>query len=700
MIYIGINGFGRIGKCVFLQLLENPLFQIQCINTFIKVTDILDYLLYDSTHHYSKNFDFEILNDKTFRINQHKVTLISSREGCDWRSEGCEYIIDATGAFLTLEKASKHKVDFLVMSAPAKDETPVYIYGVNDFNYHGEPIVSGSSCTTNCISPLLKLIDDNFSINHCVFTTIHSTTASQNTVDVIHKNLRTHRTILNNIIPHTTGASSNITKVLPNLVGKVFGTSLRVPVLNCSLCDINVDCQQPISLDDVKNLLYKHSQYKNIYNVCEKNLVSCDFLTTTTPTILDVKASISTGISKCKLMVWYDNEWSYSAQLIRLVTTMYRFNSSKILSKYLYTNLHLKNQKIVLRLDLNVPINKLLVVDDFRIQSCIPTIKTILDCNPKYILLTSHLGRPNGKDSNFSLLIVKPLLEKYLERTIVFLPDGINDDTRNLLETSKEQIFLLENLRFHPEETNYIYYNSGNEIIDMYKSLGDVFINDAFGCLHRKHMSIYAMKDFKKPYGYGGLIEKELETCCSLTKSNLPLLCIIGGNKIADKLPLIQSFQQIPNAIVFVTGGLAKQYQEYPKHNIVVMKDGYGPLGETQVRTYIPDINNTDINVYDIGDESLEILMNLVKKSKIIFWNGTLGWIEHENYAKGSLKFVEFLEKQSNKEIIIGGGETASLIKNKNHKHFYVSTGGGALMEYLQEKINWNKNIVGLEIYE
>jgi len=698
MIYIGINGFGRIGKCVFLQLLENPLFQIQCINTFIKVTDILDYLQYDSTHHYSKNFDFEILNDKTFRINQHKITLLSSREGCDWQREGCEYIIDATGAFLTLEKASNHKVDFLVMSAPAKDNTPVYIYGVNDFNYHGESIVSGSSCTTNCIAPLLKLVDDHFSINHSVFTTIHSTTASQNTVDVIHKNLRTHRTILNNIIPHTTGASSNITKVLPNLVGKVFGTSLRVPVLNCSLCDVNLDCELPISLDLLKDLFYKNPQYKMIYNVCEKNLVSCDFLTTTTSTILDVKASISTGDKKCKLMVWYDNEWSYSAQLVRLVTSMYRYNSSKISSKYLFTNLPLKNQRIVLRLDLNVPMKDLSVVDDFRIQSSIPTIKAILNYNPKYVILTSHFGRPKGKDLQFSLSIVKPLLEKYLERSITFLPNGISKETSNFLEESKEQIFLLENLRFHPEETNYC--NSGNEITQLYKSLGDVFIVDAFGCLHRKHMSIYAMKDFMKPYGYGKLLERELDNCVSLTKSNLPLLCIIGGNKITDKLPLIQSFQQIPNAIVFVTGGLAKQYQEFPKHNVIVMKDGYGPQGESQKRTYIPDIHNSENNVYDIGDQSLEILMNLVNKSKIIFWNGTLGWIEHENYAKGSLKFVEFLEKQSDKQIIIGGGETASLIKNKNHKHFYVSTGGGALMEYLQEKINWNKNIVGLEIYE
>jgi glyceraldehyde 3-phosphate dehydrogenase len=698
MINIGINGFGRIGKCVFLQLLSNDQFQIKCINaSSMSVREIQQYLEYDSTHHYPNHFDFKILGNTTFRIGRHTIELFSSRNASElpWRNYGCSILVDATGAYLSTEKARHHDVDFVIMSAPPKDNTPQYIFGVNDYFYTGESVVSASSCTTNCITPLIKLLDDHFTIKHCVFTTIHSTTASQNTVDVVDKKLRTHRTILNNIIPHTTGASSSITKILPHLCGKVFGTSVRVPVLNSSMLDVTLELDSvDTTLDDIKQLFENHVLYNQVFRVTEQNLVSCDFITTTTPTILDIKGSLTMGGGRLKLLLWYDNEWSYSAQVIRLAQSMYKYNSTKISQQYFYNHIDVCNKVVMLRLDLNVPVVGCLITDNYRITSALPTIQNILKRNPSQLILCSHFGRPKGIDSKYSLAFLQTILKKYLECNIAFLPLGICEETKTYIASSKEKVFLLENLRFHPEETKF---NMDSNITKTYKELADVFICDAFGCLHRNHMSIYAPKFFDKPFGFGHLIQSELDALQSLITTTGNILCIIGGNKIADKTPLITAFQSIPNATVFVTGGLAQQYDDVEKHNVVIMRDGYSLWGKEKV--YIPNIHDTDLKCYDIGDESFKNLIEMVNRAQIIFWNGSLGWIEQEQFAKGSVDFVEHLERLQGKQIIIGGGETASLIKNKQNG-FYISTGGGALLEYLQEKLTQNKNIIGLSIFE
>lgn len=326
MISIGINGFGRIGKCVFLQLLNNPDFQIKCINAVtITLKDVEDYIRYDSNHRYPIDFEFEIVNENTFRVNHHIITLISEMDAkkIQWRNYGCNFVVEATGCYLTTEKCKSHNVDFVVISAPPKDDTKTFIYGVNDHTYKDETILSGSSCTTNCLAPMLRLLNDNYGVKDCVFTTIHATTATQFVVDIVHKTSRTNRSVFNNIIPHTTGASASVTCVLPELTGKVNGTSVRVPVSDGSLVDLNVELEDPnVRLSDICKLIKDHALYKQVYDISEKKLVSSDFLTTTTPTILDVDASIDMGNGKFKLMIWYDNEWSYSAQLIRLIESV------------------------------------------------------------------------------------------------------------------------------------------------------------------------------------------------------------------------------------------------------------------------------------------------------------------------------------------------------------------------------------------
>lgn len=722
MIKIGINGFGRIGKCIFIQLINNPKFSINCINaTSIKVKEIEEYLKYDSTHHYDKNFSFEIISDTEFKINHHKIKLFSDRDpkNLPWNVYGCEYLFECTGSFLTTDKCAGHNVNYVIMSSPAKDSTPTFIYGVNHDKYLGELIVSGSSCTTNCLAPMLKLLNDSFKINHCIFTTIHATTASQYTVDIVDKKARTSRSIFNNIIPHTTGASSSVYSVLPELKGLVSGTSLRVPVLNCSLVDLNVELEKKdTKLSDIVDQIKSNEFFNQVYQINQSNLVSCDFVTTLTPTILDTKASIDIGSGKFKLMIWYDNEWSYSAQLVRLCEQMYKFNnilqtnqikqSIQINKKYYISNINFESKNVVLRLDLNVPMSNNIITDDFRISSAIPTIKTILNSNPSRLIITSHFGRPKGWDKTYSLSNILKCLEYHIGEHVEFLPGGISENTLSQLKSSNSKIFLLENLRFYSEETDYdgsIEWES-NEIFNQYASLADIFISDAFGCTHRGHMSISGIKKYEtklnKTIGYGHLINKEINSISNLVCPDKKILCVIGGNKIADKLPIINSFKNLSNAKIFVCGGLAKHYiPESTNTNIFVMEDGWGNTNLSESPKYISNIKDSSFNTYDIGPKSKAKLFELVSQSDIVFWNGSLGVIEHQFYRNSSLEMVKFLESNNQINTIIGGGETGSIVSDKSgDSNIYVSTGGGALLEYLENQFANGSNTPGIEIYE
>lgn len=742
MITIGINGLGRIGKCVLLQLLENKNFSIKCINvTKLKVKDIEEYLKYDSTHHYNKNFIFKIISDTEFKINNHQIKLLSDRDpiNLNWRDYGCEYLFDCTGAFLTTEKCSAHNVNYVIMSAPAKDSTPTFIYGVNDDKYLGQTIVSGSSCTTNCLAPFLKLLNDNYKITDCVFTTIHATTASQYTVDIVDKKSRTSRSIINNIIPHTTGASSSVYSVLPELKGLINGTSLRVPVSNGSLLDLNIQLEsKDIKLSDIVDLIKKNKVFKIVYDINDKKLVSSDFITTLTPTILDTDASIDMGKGKFKFFLWYDNEWSYSAQLIRLCEMMNKYNKQSEYicnipinsSKYYLPNINLDSKSVVLRLDLNVPIKDGIITDDYRIKSAISTINTIINKNPSKLIIVSHFGRPKENEPKYSLQNIIANLSKYINEPIEFVKTGISTLSIKQINMSSNKIFLLENLRFNKEETDYAkgeldLYTC--PIVKLYSEMGDVFISDAFGCTHRNHLSIGGIKEYertlKKTIGFGHLIKKEITNLSELIDKNKKILCVIGGNKVEDKLPIVESFKNLPNATIFVAGGLAKYYNcsnkqneslsnykvngEVPENslnslerpNIKIMKDGWGASSLSENPLYISDISDTNLNCYDIGPISKAELFAMVSEVDIVFWNGSLGVIENDFYSQSSIQFVKFLESAKNVKTIIGGGETASLINNKD-SNIYVSTGGGALLEFLQLKFNSGINLPGISIFE
>ena len=591
MIPIGINGFGRIGKCVFLQLIESKTVEVKVINApDFDISKIESYLKRDSVHKYNTGFSVEIIDNNRFKINNKTIHLLRNRDAkeLNWRSHNINHIIDATGVYLTKEKAKQHDVDYVIMSAPPKDDTPIFVYGANHDTYNNEKIISNASCTTNSIVPVLKHLNDHFGIKQANFTTIHASTSSQKVVDTAHSKSRTTRSIFNNIIPHTTGASSSIYKILPELNCKIIGTSVRVPVNNVSLIDLNVELDKETSLEDIFS-----SIKKNLFlELNTENIVSSDLISTKCPSIIDQNASLELSNNQFKIMIWYDNEWSYASQLIKLIETISIQNKNPyFIEKQCFTE-----KKVILRLDLNVPKQNQTITDDYRIRSTIPTIKRILQDSPRRLVIMSHLGRPTKFTPDESLIIVKPVLEALLNEYIEFLPNGLSIKTNEQLVNSKQRIFLLENLRFHAEETEYKNMEE-TEAIQIFHELGDFYVNDAFGCMHRDHLSIRGSKLTNKAYGY--LIEKELDALHTITNNTGggKILAIIGGGKMDDKLKLLKNLCKKVDHI-YIAGGninslIKNDMDSYleeissEKATITLMEDGLCATGFDDIPHHI-----------------------------------------------------------------------------------------------------------------
>lgn len=328
MINIGINGFGRIGKSILHQALTQKHIRINTINfPGFKIDKIKSYILNDTVHKISNPLDISIIDDNIININDNKIRILDERNPKKymWCNSNSEYVFDTTGKFLTKEKALEHGSKYFIMCAPSKDETPQYLYNGNHEKYNYENIISNSSCTTNCIVPLIKILNEKYGIINCNFITVHAVTASQNVLDGVHLNNRSHRSIFNNIIPHTTGASKSAIKILPELDGKIYGTSVRVPTSNVSMVDLNVTLKKEESLDNILQTLRERNEVRVSD---DEHLVSSDFMRTTNPTIIDSAACMKMDEKQYKFTIWYDNEWSYSAQAIKLLKYIHSKNTN------------------------------------------------------------------------------------------------------------------------------------------------------------------------------------------------------------------------------------------------------------------------------------------------------------------------------------------------------------------------------------
>jgi glyceraldehyde 3-phosphate dehydrogenase len=326
---VGINGFGRIGRLAFRAAVNNPKVEIVGINDLIDV-DYMAYMLkYDSTH---GSFKGEVKVENGNLIVNGKAIRVSAEKdpaSLKWDEIGAEYVVESTGLFLSSDVAGKHiaaGAKRVVMSAPAKDDTPTFVMGVNNKKYTREmSIVSNASCTTNCLAPLAKVLNDNFGILEGLMTTVHAVTATQKTVDSPSaKDWRGGRGAYQNIIPSSTGAAKAVGLVIPELKGKLTGMSFRVPTPNVSVVDLTCRLEKGASYDEIKKVMKAASEgeLKGILGYTEDAVVSNDFLGDARTSIFDAGAGISLNDNFVKVVSWYDNEWGYSNKLIDLICYM------------------------------------------------------------------------------------------------------------------------------------------------------------------------------------------------------------------------------------------------------------------------------------------------------------------------------------------------------------------------------------------
>ncbi|PJK10195.1 type I glyceraldehyde-3-phosphate dehydrogenase [Lysobacteraceae bacterium NML120232] len=325
-IKVGINGFGRIGRNVLRSAFQNFAGEIEIvgINDLLEPEYLAYMLKYDSVH---GRFDRELkVEGNTLIIDGQKIRLTQEKDPANlkWDEVGADVVIESTGIFLTKEGAQKH-IDAgakkVIMSAPSKDDTPMFVYGVNHETYAGQTIISNASCTTNCLAPLAKVLNDKWGIKRGLMTTVHAATATQKTVDgPSAKDWRGGRGILENIIPSSTGAAKAVGVVLPELKGKLTGMAFRVPTSNVSVVDLTVELDKPARYDEIKAEMKAQSEgaLKGILGYTEDSVVATDFRGDARTSIFDAGAGIQLDDTFVKLVSWYDNEWGYSNKCLEM----------------------------------------------------------------------------------------------------------------------------------------------------------------------------------------------------------------------------------------------------------------------------------------------------------------------------------------------------------------------------------------------
>ncbi|MET0659823.1 MAG: type I glyceraldehyde-3-phosphate dehydrogenase [Steroidobacteraceae bacterium] len=324
-IKVGINGFGRIGRMVFRAATQNfPDIEIVGINDLLE-PDYLAYMLkYDSVHGHFKGT--VAVDGNTLVVNGKKIRLTAVKDPAElkWGEVGADIVVESTGLFLTKETAQKHisaGAKKVILSAPSKDDTPMFVFGVNDKTYAGQAIISNASCTTNCLAPIAKVLNDSFGIKRGLMTTVHATTATQKTVDgPSNKDWRGGRGILENIIPSSTGAAKAVGVVIPELNKKLTGMSFRVPTSDVSVVDLTVELKKETTYEQICAAMKAASEgaMKGVLGYTEEKVVSTDFRGDARTSVFDAEAGIALDGTFVKIVSWYDNEWGYSSKVLEM----------------------------------------------------------------------------------------------------------------------------------------------------------------------------------------------------------------------------------------------------------------------------------------------------------------------------------------------------------------------------------------------
>lgn len=326
MVRLAINGFGRIGRAVAKIALSSDDLDLVAVNDLTDAETLVSLLRYDSVYGI---FDKKIeKSNEGIKIAGNKIHFYQEKEpgNLPWQALDIDVVVESTGVFLTNDLCQSHisaGAKKVIMSAPAKDDqTPIYLIGVNEDQYHGEKIISNASCTTNCIAPVIKILNDKFGVKQSLMTTVHSYTADQNLVDGPHKDLRRARSAAINIVPTTTGAAKSVTKIITELNNKFDGLSIRVPTPVVSIVDIVAVLENSTTIDEINQFFESaaNGDLKGILDVTDEPVVSSDFIGNEMSSIIDLSLTNVVGGNLVKVISWYDNEWGYSKRLVELAT--------------------------------------------------------------------------------------------------------------------------------------------------------------------------------------------------------------------------------------------------------------------------------------------------------------------------------------------------------------------------------------------
>ena len=329
MIKIAINGFGRIGRLVFRASLLNTNIEVVAINDLVDAEYLAYLLKYDSVH---GKLDVEVSRDSNYINVDGKQIVVKNEKDpskLNWSENNIDFVVEATGLFLTKDLASKHLeagAKKVIISAPVKDDTPMFVYGVNHHLYKRDMnIVSNASCTTNCLAPLVKVLEDEYGIESGLMTTVHAVTSTQHVVDGMSKNnWRLGRAAYQNIIPSTTGAANAVGKIIPSVNGKLTGMAFRVPVANVSVVDLSINLKSETNYENIcKSIKFaSEGSLKNILAYSDSLCVSSDFVTNSNTSVFDANAGLEISKTFFKLVSWYDNEWGYSNKILDMIIHM------------------------------------------------------------------------------------------------------------------------------------------------------------------------------------------------------------------------------------------------------------------------------------------------------------------------------------------------------------------------------------------
>jgi glyceraldehyde 3-phosphate dehydrogenase (phosphorylating) len=328
MIKIGINGFGRIGRVAFRAAMERRDVEVVAVNDLLELPHLAYLLKHDSVY---GRFRHDVtVNDRALVVDGRPIRATAVKDPAEsaWGDAGVDVVIESTGIFLTKAKTEAHLragAKRVIMSAPSKDDTPVFVYGVNSDAYAGEPIISAASCTTNCLAPIAKVLDEAFGLKRGLMTTVHATTATQKVVDgVSGKDWRFGRGILENIIPASTGAAEAVTRVLPQLKGKLTGMSFRVPVSDVSVVDLTCELVREARYEDICAAMKRASEgpLAGVLGYTDEEVVSTDLRGESCTSVFDAKAGLQLDPTFVKVVAWYDNEWGYASKLLDLAVTI------------------------------------------------------------------------------------------------------------------------------------------------------------------------------------------------------------------------------------------------------------------------------------------------------------------------------------------------------------------------------------------